>query len=309
MLGARLSSLSAAAASGTVLFFVVPRAWTLVLTPHGRGPGAQRSPAVPPAGARRTSLLPVGGGSKWRRALICLAPRLAACPNSTWSGQCVPRSPTAPPPGDRRTSLVHSATAASVTVLFFVAPYAWLCVLTGAQARLLQVLGARLSSPSAAAAGGAVLFFVAPRAWLLVLTPHGKGRGAQRSPAAPPAGVRRTSLVPVGGGIRWRYALICRAERLVACPSINLVRAHALRPLLQLLLQVISARLSSTSPTAEGGTVIFFVAPCACLSVLTGTQVGLQQLIVAHLSFPSHTAASGIVLFFFLSRCAPCRVS
>ena len=72
-------------------------------------------------------------------------------------------------------------------MLIFLARRAWPRVLTplgrgpGAHRallqRLLQMLGARLSSQSLAAAGGTVIFFVALRAWPRVLAPLGRGRG------------------------------------------------------------------------------------------------------------------------------------
>ena len=164
VIGARLSSLSPTEAGGAVLFFVVPCARPRVPTPLVWGPGAPRSPVS----ARRTSLVPVAGGSRWHCDLFCLAARLAACPNPTL------------------------------------------------MQRLLQLLGARLLSPSAAAAGGAVLFFVPRRAWLRVLTTLDWHPGASRSPA----GAQRTSLDPVsGGGSRWPRALLCRAAPLAPCSS------------------------------------------------------------------------------------------
>ena len=73
---------------------------------------------------------------------------------------------------------------------------------------------------------------------------------------------------------------------------------------MHLILQVLDARLSSPSPAAAGGVLLFFVAPCAWLRVLDGIQArcaDLQRLLQglgARLSSPSAAAASGAMLLF-----------
>ena len=226
VLGARLSSLSPAAAGGAVFFFVMWRAWPRVLASLGRGSGVPRSPAAPPAGHGRTSLVPVAHGSKWRHSLFCHAARLSACPNSIWSGRmCYTLSCSASCRCSAHVSRPPSAAATSGAMQFFVVQCSWLRVLKKAQAhcalllRLLQVPGGHPYSLSPAALGSTVLLLVAPRTWPRILTPIGRSPRALRSPAAPPADTRCTSLFPVAGGSRCRRALFCHAARLVACPK------------------------------------------------------------------------------------------
>ena len=198
-------------------------------------------PGTPPAGARRTSLLPVSGSSSWCHALFCHAARLARCDNLTWYGPM--RSALSCSAYCKCSSHVsrHRRRQHVAPCSFFIATYAYLLLLPGPRrdscrcsAPVSRLRRRRqhvaISSILSQHAPGRVSSFhlVGAHALCTLLqcllqvrlaACNNRGPGALHSPAAPHVRDRRTSLVPVAHRSRWRRALFCGAVRPASCPN------------------------------------------------------------------------------------------